>query len=85
MFFKKKEAQELDKLIKNIQSNLENNYKDMARSFLKDAQALLERCRQEKILNEKDLKYYSEKIDGYEMKMKGYEHTDISKYLHDRY
>lgn len=85
MFFKKKEARELDKLIVGIQSNLENNYKDMAKSFLKDALILLERCREEKILNEKELKYYSEKIDGYERKMQGYEHTDISKYLHDRY
>ncbi len=85
MFFKKKEAAELEKLIKGIQSNLENNYKDMAKSFLKDAKELLRRCEDEKILSEKELKYYSEKIDGYEMKMKGYEHTDISKYLHDRY
>ncbi|MBO4390368.1 MAG: hypothetical protein J5825_05880 [Lachnospiraceae bacterium] len=84
MFFKKKEARELEKMIKNIQSNLENNYKDMAKSFLKDAQELLERCKNEKILNEKELKHYSEMIDGYEMKMKGYEHTDISKFLHDR-
>ena len=81
--FKSKEEKELELTISRIQMNLENNYKDLAISYLKDSEALFHRLCEEEKLNAKKKEHYGRIIEGYQQRMKGYNHTDISKFLHD--
>lgn len=83
MFFKKKEVKELELCIHNIQMNLENNYKDLAISYLKDAERLYTEYCQEGRLSKTEQTRLGKKISEYQQRMKGYSHTDISKFLHE--
>lgn len=84
LFFKSKEEKALEQCIHGIQINLENNYKDLAISYLKDSEKMFTELCESGKLKDKQKAYYGKIIDGYQQRMKGYNHTDISKYLHDR-
>lgn len=83
MFFKKKEVKELEQCIRSIQMNLENNYKDLAISYLHDAEKLYAQYCEAGRLNDKERISFGKTINGYQQRMKGYSHTDISKFLHE--
>lgn len=86
MFFKKSKArrQVVDKF-NEIQVNLENNYKDLAILSRKELEGMLEELHKKGELSETDYSYYKNKADDLKQKMEGYDHTNISKFLKERY
>ncbi len=86
MFFKKSKArrQVADKF-QEIQMNLENNYKDLAILSRKELEKMLEELYGSGELAEADYSYYKNKADDLRQKMEGYDHTNISKFLKERY
>ncbi len=84
MFFRKKNNL-LDDKLKELQMNLENNYKDLAISARKEAEDLYAKMKHDGALKEKDLLSYRKRLDDYAEKMKHYDHTNISNFLKERY
>lgn len=84
MFFRKKNNP-LDDKLKELQMNLENNYKDLAISARKESEALYEKMMLDGILKEKDAQAYRKRLDDYAKRMDHYDHTNISNFLKERY
>ena len=57
-----------------FQLNLQNNYKDLAGSALKEVQELIEYYRESGELKEKDYKKYKQIADTYALGMVNYHH-----------
>ena len=76
MLFKKTNPakKEIEDLFHEVQINLENNYKDLARTALKEYQELVEQYRSSGELKEKDYGKYKQIVDEYEMRMQNYHH-----------
>lgn len=72
--FKRKNNQKLDEILQELQLNLENNYKDLAISLLKEATSTLEELRDNSSLDDKLYIKYKAKIEVYSIKMKDYHH-----------
>ena len=64
MFFRKKNNL-LDDKLKELQMNLENNYKDLAISARKEAEDLYAKMKHDGALKEKDLLSYRKRLDDY--------------------
>lgn len=65
---------ELDNLLKDLQMNLENNYKDLAHDALKKLHSTLEEYLEKGLLKEKDYARYKKIADDYSVKMADYHH-----------
>lgn len=68
-----------------VQVNLENNYKDLAIMARKELDILIEELYEQKYLTDADYSYYKDEAQKVKDKMEGYDHTNISKFLKDRY
>ncbi len=78
--FKSAYEKELDSVIKKLQMNLSNNYKDAAQENFKELQTLFERLVTEGKLKEKVKAQYEKTISEYAEKLKGYAHKDQKPY-----
>ncbi|MGN0155139.1 MAG: hypothetical protein ACI4A3_11880 [Lachnospiraceae bacterium] len=65
---------ELDSIIRDLQVNLENNYKDLAHDALKKLHGTLEEYLNNGTIKEKDYKKYKKIADDYSAKMANYHH-----------
>ena len=65
---------ELETIIQELQVNLENNYKDLARDALKKLHATLEENLATGRMKEKDYNKYKKIADEYSNKMANYHH-----------
>ena len=74
--FKSKEEMELDLLIKHIESNMSNNYKDAAQSDFREFEELLDGLIAGGKLKGKKKERYESVRNSYQVKLKGYSHKD---------
>ncbi len=65
---------EIEGIFRDIQINLENNYKDLAIAARKRAEERLEDLKVSGELADKDYKALKKKLDEYTERMKGYHH-----------
>lgn len=65
---------EIEAVLKELQMNLANNYKDNAHDALRKLHAILETDLQNGSLKEKDYHKYKKIADEYSMKMANYHH-----------
>lgn len=80
-FLKKNKAcKQLDAIVKRIQMNLSNNYKDAAQLNLKELEETLEQLEQERMLGEVKRVYYRELLDSLKGQMKNFTHKDQKPY-----
>lgn len=71
---------ELELVIRRLQSNCENNYKDAAQDNLKELEALYEKLRENGSLKEKQSRYYEAVLQGYRERMQKFTHKDQTPY-----
>lgn len=83
--FRSKYYKQVEAKLQSIQVNLENNYKDEAISAKKECEELLEQLHQEDKLKKSDYDYFKSQLRSYEARMVGYNHTNISHFLKERY
>jgi len=80
-FFKKSRSSgELDRIIAEINMNMQNNYKDAAQAALKEFEACFLRLSGEGALSDGQRAEYSAKLDLYKQKLKAYSHKDQRPY-----
>ncbi|MBE5950631.1 MAG: hypothetical protein E7260_03435 [Lachnospiraceae bacterium] len=80
-FLKKtKVAKELDRLIAEIDMNMQNNYKDAARATFREFEELYTALAESGELNENQKSMYSAKLSAYREKLKAYSHKDQKPY-----
>lgn len=80
-FFKKaKAAGELDRIIAEIDMNMQNNYKDAARMAFREYEERLEALMEAGKLSESQKSEYTAKLSGYREKLKAYSHKDQKPY-----
>ena len=80
-FLKKtKVAKELDRLIAEIDMNMQNNYKDAARAAFREFEELYTALAESGELNENQKSMYSAKLSAYREKLKAYSHKDQKPY-----
>lgn len=72
--FKNPAVRELEEIVFEIQSNLENNYKDSAQAAREKLKHRLDELNAEGKLKEKDYKRFSVIYTEYSVKMTGYKH-----------
>ncbi len=65
---------EMEKLLNDIQINLENNYKDLAIDARKTAEERIAQMKADAELNDKEYKRLKERLDSYTQRMVGYHH-----------
>ena len=65
---------ELDNLLKDLQMNLENNYKDLAHDALKKLQITIDTYKDNGAMKEKDYLKYKKIADDYSKRMENYHH-----------
>ncbi len=80
--FKSKEEKELDNIIRRLEMNKSNNYKDNAQDNLKELEVSLNAMRSSNSLKLPLLKKYEHILDSYKEKMQGYSHKDQKPYWH---
>lgn len=73
-FFKSRAVRELESIIAELQSNLENNYKDTAHAARKKLGERLEELHADGKLTDKEYKKYYAIYNEYCVKMTGYHH-----------
>ena len=71
---------ELEELIRKLQSNCENNYKDAAQENLKQLEEKYAALREQQALSEKQIRYYDEILAGYRERMQKFTHKDQTPY-----
>lgn len=78
--FKSKHEQQLDIIIRKMEMNMSNNYKDNAQENLKEFEKVLSQMKADKLLKEKALKRYEIILSEYKSRMEGYSHKDQKPY-----
>jgi hypothetical protein len=71
---KRKTRQKLDAKYSEMNMNLENNYKDLAKTALKELDLLVEEMKSTGELNEKDYVKVRRDVDGYKTRLSDYHH-----------
>ena len=80
-FLKKaKTAKELDRIIAEIDMNMQNNYKDAARAAFKEFEEKYTVMAESGELSEAQKSMYSAKLSAYHEKLKAYSHKDQKPY-----
>lgn len=80
-FLKKtKVAKELDRIIAEIDMNMQNNYKDAARAAFQEFEEKYTVMLKSGELNENQKSMYSAKLSSYREKLKAYSHKDQKPY-----
>ena len=80
LFFKSKNHSELDSIIRSLEMNKANNYKDNAQECYSDLRRRFEELESEGKLNSKQIANYQAIIDSYAHELKGYTHKDQTPY-----
>ena len=80
--FKSKAEKELDAIIRRLEMNMSNNYKDNAQEDLKELEALIDSFRSSEAVKSRVLEKYGAILDELKEKMKGYSHKDQKPYWH---
>ena len=80
-FLKKKEKnqgknEQLDDLIRRIQVNASNNYKDAAQQNFREFEMTLAELTEGGKLNERQIAFYNEKLSAFQLQMKNFTHKD---------
>lgn len=76
-FFGRRAAvRQLDEKLERIQNNFENNYKDAAQLNLREFGELFEGMCQEGRLSERQMTYYSDKLEDFSERLKNFTHKD---------
>lgn len=75
--FKNKGKKEIEMQLTELKLNLENNYKDLAISALKDAITMVEHYYQIGEINERMYMKYKQILGTYTEEMKGYNHQQF--------
>ncbi len=75
-----KRNKELDAIMRRIDSNVANNYKDAAQENLKEFEKLLSELSQGGKLSEKQRAEYQKRLAEYRSKMKEFTHKDQKPY-----
>lgn len=65
---------EMEKLLNDIQINLENNYKDLAINARKAAEERMAQMKAGGELSDREYKKLKERLDSYAQRMVGYHH-----------
>ena len=78
--FKPRTKSELEEIIRSLESNRSNNYKDNAQADYKKLIKRFEELKEEGKLNDKQLAYYKNVIDNYKIYLNGYTHKDQTPY-----
>ncbi len=78
--FKSKAEKELDDIIKTLEMNMSNNYKDNAQDNLKELENALNSMCASGLLKPKAADRYNAILADYREKMKGYSHKDQKPY-----
>ena len=71
-----KKDKQLDEIIRRIEMNVSNNYKDAAQLNLKEFEAVFEELVTAGKLNDKQKAHYSDKISSFKSRMKNFTHKD---------
>ena len=80
-FFKKaKSVKELDRLISEITMNMQNNYKDAAKSALKELEQRFTEMIEAGELSEAQQKQYGITLSSFQERLKTYSHKDQKPY-----
>lgn len=80
--FKSKAEKELDSIIRTIDMNMSNNYKDAAQVGLKEFELAMERLKEMDIMKPQVFSKYETILGKYQKKMKGYTHKDQKPFWH---
>ncbi|MBP5151733.1 MAG: hypothetical protein ILP13_02320 [Lachnospiraceae bacterium] len=78
--FKTKAEKEMDDIIRRLEMNMSNNYKDNAQSNLKELEACVDRLRSSGELKASRLAGYESLLGVYKEKLKGFTHKDQKPY-----
>ncbi len=78
--FRSKAEIRLDEIIRRLEMNMANNYKDNAQANLKELEEAFEQLKASGALKGKALPKYEELLTGYKQRMKGYTHKDQKPY-----
>ena len=76
LFQKNGKNERLDSIIQRIEMNASNNYKDAAQSGLRELEDELKRLEDTGKLNDKQKKYYGERLASFKEQMKNFTHKD---------
>ena len=82
LIFKSKTEKELDDIIRRLEMNMSNNYKDNAQSNLKELEEKITGLYENGGANKKVLSKYEAILADLKEKMKGYSHKDQKPYWH---
>lgn len=77
---KSKAAKELDRIIAEIDTNMQNNYKDAAQAALREFEEKLHSMIENGELSDGQKAEYTSRLDSYKIKLKSYSHKDQKPY-----
>ena len=80
--FKSKAEKELDLIIRRLEMNLENNYKDNAQDDLKDLEKAINELKESGRAKPAVITRYESICGAFKSKMAGYSHKDQKPYWH---
>ena len=78
--FNRKTNNELESIIKRLEANRANNYKDNAQSNLKELEMRFSELSSQKALSAKQTSHYAELIGNYKKDLKEFSHKDQKPY-----
>ena len=78
--FKNKYEKKLDEILAEMQMNMSNNYKDNAQKNLEEFESALTRFTEQGHHKEKSQKNYSDILQSFKERLKGYTHKDQKPY-----
>ena len=74
--FKSSAEKDLDSIIRSLEMNMSNNYKDNAQDNLKELETKLNELRSSGKIKDKVFSKYGSILDSYKEKLEGYSHKD---------
>ena len=80
--FKNKAEKQLDEIIKRLQMNMSNNYKDNAQDNLKELESMIRDYTANRSIKGKKADKYSQLLNEYKSQMTGFTHKDQKPYWH---
>ena len=80
--FKSKAEKELDAVIRRLEMNMSNNYKDNAQDDLKEFETMIDAFKTLGTVKQGVLTKYEGILNDLKEKMKGYSHKDQKPYWH---
>ena len=80
--FKSKAEKNLDNIIRRLEMNMSNNYKDNAQENLREFEAALDSLKGSGGIKPGVFSRYESLLDSYKEKMKGFTHKDQKPYWH---